>query len=717
MAVAAIAVGNLTSPALYVTSFHVEVFSDSGYTELVGSKSCAAVKDSTGNNWIQSDLIGFNGLVRGQTYYIQAGPVSPGGVATFNRYSIQAGTITIPACTYAGTFTATTSGITYDITPANVPSDIDHFEAIWTKDGSAPSNDSLDNAWEGKALANGLVHLFVGGAPGQTIHLFFRAVSISGGYQNWFAVDNRTISAAGGGSGSTNASGITYADGQTVESLKPGQAGADVTGSNTAADTAAVNGINSGHVADTATSVGFLGKWWRTSSSNMFPPNGGELPYTPLVITHDAQINYDIWHEYSWTNASPLPALPSGDGSWLYVRWVGYYFCSTTGTYTFGTNSDDGANLFVNGQALVSELAARHGAQPNLTYMHSGTINLTAGQTYQVIVEYHQEDNNGGIQVLMTPPGGTVQLLNVGAAFTNAAYAQYADGTPVNALQPAAAGADVTAVNVSADTSAVGGRAAADVAQTVLSGGGTDYLHSGNINQPQNGNNLLIRGSFEDGQLGSWSTFGAASVVPVTGQPFTKALSTWSRDTVEATNYFPVSAGQRIYVSCDINTMGIAAGGPVCSIGLFVRDGNQSVFAFPAVSFVAAQTNWEALSGYITIPTGGVTAAAWISIQSFNLAPTQFVQVANMFYSKSPAVDFSDPIHTNKNANNIPYANGQTIQSLQPAQVGADVTGQNTANNTNNVAGVSASTIASVVPSGFKLFINSGNRSYSIQAI
>jgi hypothetical protein len=50
-------------------------------------------------------------------------------------------------------------------------------------------------------------------------------------------------------------------------------------------------------------------------------------------------------------------------------------------------------------------------------------------------------------------------------------------------------------------------------------------------------------------------------------------------------------------------------------------------------------------------------------------------------------------------------------------QYGADVTSTNTSNDTNNVDGVPSTTIASVVPSGFKLFINSGARTYSIQAI
>jgi hypothetical protein len=51
------------------------------------------------------------------------------------------------------------------------------------------------------------------------------------------------------------------------------------------------------------------------------------------------------------------------------------------------------------------------------------------------------------------------------------------------------------------------------------------------------------------------------------------------------------------------------------------------------------------------------------------------------------------------------------------AQYGADVTSQNTSADTSAVDGVPSSTIAQVVPTGYKLYINSGARSYSITAI
>jgi hypothetical protein len=59
----------------------------------------------------------------------------------------------------------------------------------------------------------------------------------------------------------------------------------------------------------------------------------------------------------------------------------------------------------------------------------------------------------------------------------------------------------------------------------------------------------------------------------------------------------------------------------------------------------------------------------------------------------------------------------QCIPYASAGQWGADVTNQNTSADTSSVDGVPASTIAQVVPTGFKLFINNGARSYSIQAV
>ena len=67
-------------------------------------------------------------------------------------------------------------------------------------------------------------------------------------------------------------------------------------------------------------------------------------------------------------------------------------------TYTFYTTSDDGVRLWVNGQPLIDNWTD-HAATEN-----SGTIALTAGQRYDVEMEFYE---NGGVataKLLMERP-------------------------------------------------------------------------------------------------------------------------------------------------------------------------------------------------------------------------------------------------------------------------------------------------------------------------
>jgi hypothetical protein len=56
-------------------------------------------------------------------------------------------------------------------------------------------------------------------------------------------------------------------------------------------------------------------------------------------------------------------------------------------------------------------------------------------------------------------------------------------------------------------------------------------------------------------------------------------------------------------------------------------------------------------------------------------------------------IDFTQGQHLGKTAANIPYASGASIESLKPAQAGADVTAQNTAADTAKVNGTAAATV------------------------
>ena len=142
------------------------------------------------------------------------------------------------------------------------------------------------------------------------------------------------------------------------------------------------------------------GKWWNSP----YPAGGGDLGTTPVATTQDGSLNYNIMG-YPWPNATAAPA--GVDTTNIYARWTGTFVSPVDGAYTIGVNSDDGANVYVNGTLLVGNLTTGQGAQSNLTYTQSGQISLSAGATNTIIVEYQQGSGGAGIQLLWTPPGAS----------------------------------------------------------------------------------------------------------------------------------------------------------------------------------------------------------------------------------------------------------------------------------------------------------------------
>jgi len=93
----------------------------------------------------------------------------------------------------------------------------------------------------------------------------------------------------------------------------------------------------------------------------------------------DATINFD------WTNGSPNAAVNADRFS---ARWTGQVQPRYSGEYTFYVNSDNGRRLWINNQLIIDKWLDDW----NIEY--SGKITLTAGQKYDIKVEYFE--NNGG---------------------------------------------------------------------------------------------------------------------------------------------------------------------------------------------------------------------------------------------------------------------------------------------------------------------------------
>lgn len=123
----------------------------------------------------------------------------------------------------------------------------------------------------------------------------------------------------------------------------------------------------------------------------------GNMDFTNLKILQvDPVINND------WGTGPPDPSM---NADYFSIRWIGKIQPLYTETYTFYTTSDDGVNLWVNGQLVVSNWTA-HSVVEN-----SGTINLVAGQKYDIKMEYYENTGSAVATLAWSSPSQVKQYI------------------------------------------------------------------------------------------------------------------------------------------------------------------------------------------------------------------------------------------------------------------------------------------------------------------
>jgi hypothetical protein len=127
-------------------------------------------------------------------------------------------------------------------------------------------------------------------------------------------------------------------------------------------------------------SAGLLGQYYL----------GLALNGAPVVTRVDPGVSFD------WGGGSPAAGIPNDNFS---VRWSGRVVPSSTDTYMFYTTSDDGVRLWVNGQLLISNWTAH---AP--TVDTSPALALTAGQPYELVMEYFEATGGAAIQLEWSAP-------------------------------------------------------------------------------------------------------------------------------------------------------------------------------------------------------------------------------------------------------------------------------------------------------------------------
>jgi YD repeat-containing protein len=128
---------------------------------------------------------------------------------------------------------------------------------------------------------------------------------------------------------------------------------------------------------------GLIGRYYKDPGTHVFP-SAQDDPSLFLSRT-------DVSMSQLWGTGSPVPNGPADN---FLVRWTGYFTAPATDTYTFGSNSDDGTRIIANGTTVLNDWTD-HGA----TVKYGTSLNLNAGQTIPITVEYYE--GGGGAQMLL----------------------------------------------------------------------------------------------------------------------------------------------------------------------------------------------------------------------------------------------------------------------------------------------------------------------------
>src|SRR5262245_1305374 len=127
--------------------------------------------------------------------------------------------------------------------------------------------------------------------------------------------------------------------------------------------------------------------------------NNKELRGQPAVVRTDEQINFD------WSRGRPAPEI-NEDG--FSARWTGKFTPPESGEYQLGAMADDGVRVYLDGKLLVDAWTGNQASQIR-TVMED--VNLEAGRSYDVRIEYYEDIRNAIAKFFWSFPQFTERTL------------------------------------------------------------------------------------------------------------------------------------------------------------------------------------------------------------------------------------------------------------------------------------------------------------------
>lgn len=132
---------------------------------------------------------------------------------------------------------------------------------------------------------------------------------------------------------------------------------------------------------DTSSGVSFSGSYWNNTSRSG----------TAALTRTDTAIDFD------WGGGSPASVIQSDNFS---AQWTSTVTIPTTGNYQFRFKADDRAELFINGNSVISQTSYQ-----NMNYQTSNNVALTAGQTFSLTLNFREDGGGAGVQLQWKKPG------------------------------------------------------------------------------------------------------------------------------------------------------------------------------------------------------------------------------------------------------------------------------------------------------------------------
>ncbi len=124
--------------------------------------------------------------------------------------------------------------------------------------------------------------------------------------------------------------------------------------------------------------------------------------FDTATLTTQKLVRTDKTIEFNWGAGSPATSIGRDTFS---VRWTGKILPVANETYTFYTQSDNGARLWVNGTRIINNWSPSVGTEVK------GTIALQSNQAYAIKLEYFEQTSNASAYLRWSSPSVAKQVV------------------------------------------------------------------------------------------------------------------------------------------------------------------------------------------------------------------------------------------------------------------------------------------------------------------